>query len=728
VREAEVMLERIPEELKTLRQWHCWKKASGTKIPCQADGSAAKSNDPNTWTNFETACDASGYFAGVAFEITEPYTGIDLDGCLDEEGDLRQWAWEIMARFDGLAFIEVSPSGTGIKILTRAKKPKGMSCLHKIAPTPKQQIEVYDHSRFWTVTGDIWGGNDQIADGQAAVDWLNEKFFAKKPEPKPLPPVAPVAPVSAHPDALLKRAEAYVRSVPGAGEGSRNMAVFNLAGHLFSMIGDRSERLTESQVLDFVRQWNQALESPLGDEELQRTVNSASKNGTPRAEKPPKQFPDDLYPHVDLSKLLADIGKPRSEDEDDEAKMLELVPPVGIIRQVFEYYLTISHRPSAVMGMATAVSFCETLFGRRIRTHTDLRTNDYNVVIAPTGAGKESCETTITRIFWQADPSRVPLLPPDVQSGNGLVKAIHDRPLGLWICDEFGKVLEAILDRKSNNGHAKQIGTHLLKLYSKAAGMYGGAAHADGARNEIIQPHLCLLGLTTGQLFDTLDSKSIQDGLFGRIAFWPVTNRPKRRTARAQPVPEDLETIVRLWLEWEPANPIRKDIPKPVMIEMTPEALERWEAHANAIDEKMEGESESKAAIWGRVAARSMKLAIVHRAARLQDDPATVDWLFCHVEISDVDWGIKMANWLASISCGLIRENLVDRLHERAKAVLFSAAAHGIKKRDLCRAYRSISASEFQAAAMDLQQQGKLSITEEIPEGGGPVSIIYKSI
>ena len=73
------MYERIPDELRSTDQWHCWKLVGGTKIPIQANGSAAKSNDPSTWTDFETASDASQFYSGLAFEISDPWTGIDLD-------------------------------------------------------------------------------------------------------------------------------------------------------------------------------------------------------------------------------------------------------------------------------------------------------------------------------------------------------------------------------------------------------------------------------------------------------------------------------------------------------------------------------------------------------------------------------------------------------------------------------------------------------------------------
>lgn len=719
------MYERTPQELKDLRQWHCWANRNGTKVPVQADGSPAKSNDSSTWTDFETAVDAAGFHSGLAFEITPPYVGIDLDGCIDEDGDLRQWAWEIVARFDGLGFFEVSPSGTGIKIITRAEKPVGMGCVAKIA-TNKQQIEVYAKTRFWTITGDVYGSNVEIGDGQEALNWLFETHFRKQPQaPKPAKPVEPRAMPLSGVDNLLKRADKYMRSIPPAGEGGRNLALFSLAGHLNALVGERGERLTQEQITDICCEWNQTLASPLSDEEIQRTVNSAGRNGTPREDKPPTPFPmDHEYPHVDISAL---IGTRKTEDEDDENWCLQMVPPAGLMREVFEYYCQTSHRRSNVMGLAVALTLCQTLFGRRVRSHTDIRTNDYNVVIAPTASGKEACETTITRILYQADASKVPLLPPDVQSGNGLLKAVSLHPRGLWICDEFGKVLEAILDRKSNNGHAKQIGTHLLKLYSKASGIYGGAAHAEGVRNEIIQPHLCLLGLTTGQIFETIDSRQIQDGLFGRIAFWPVADRPKRQTGSIAHAPESLADTVRQWMGWEPVNLLNQAYPKPKTVEMSSEALERWERHADAIDERMEGESESRAAIWGRVAARAMKLGLCHRAARLQIDPSVCDWSSVRIEQIDIEWGIKLANWLARIACGLVRENVVDRQHERAKAVLLSVAEQspdGVSHRDLSRAYRSISRSEFTAAAKDLEANKRIEIVQE--SSGGRPKVVYR--
>jgi hypothetical protein len=209
------------------------------------------------------------------------------------------------------------------------------------------------------------------------------------------------------------------------------------------------------------------------------------------------------------------------------------------------------------------------------------------------------------------------------------------------------------------------------------------------------------------------------------LAFWPVQNRPKRKTARAVDVPESLAESVRQWLRFEPTG-FNPEFPTPRVLEMSPESLIRWEAHADAIDAKMEHESESRAAIWGRVAARAMKLALVHRCSRLTDDPLKADWLFVQIEQQDIDWGIQAANWLARIACGLIRENVVDLQAHRASSTLQAALAGSgeVSRSDLLRTYRSISASEFNAAAESLQSQGLIQISEE--STGGRKKVVYR--
>lgn len=156
-----VIPENIPADLRALPQWLVWRLESRngkpTKVPFNArTGKCAKSNDPATWCDFETALSAyrTRRYSGIgfAFAAGDGLCGIDLDHVIDREsGAVEPWALEALEKFRG-AYIEVSPSGTGLRIFCRGKPircGKG---------TVEKRIEVYDHSspRYLTVTGAVW--------------------------------------------------------------------------------------------------------------------------------------------------------------------------------------------------------------------------------------------------------------------------------------------------------------------------------------------------------------------------------------------------------------------------------------------------------------------------------------------------------------------------------------------------------------------------------------------
>jgi hypothetical protein len=425
---------------------------------------------------------------------------------------------------------------------------------------------------------------------------------------------------------------------------------------------------------------------------------------------------------VDLSKMLAgDVEPP------DTAEFMEaMIPQEGLIRGVYEFYRTVSQFPSSVMGMATALSFCGTIFGRRIRSQTDLRTNDYNVVMAPTGSGKEACETTILKLIAATGYDLTH--PPDVQSGNGLLATVAEKPCGIWVCDEFGKTLEAMLDKRAN-AYLKQIGTHLLKMYGKAGTTYGGAAHSAGAKNKIIQPHLCLLGLTTPKVFSSITADQVDDGLFGRLAFFVCQDRPKMVISEQQPPSDWLVGQVRKWIEWAPTTQgLMGDTPSPETLAMTPEAFTRWQTHSDKIRERMDSEGELRAGVWCRVAARTMKLAMIHRAARLRDDPGTTEWALIHIENQDIEWAVVMSNFLARTSCNLLLDGVADMQQHQAQERILAAlrVREEITEREIARSHQKITTAQFAAAAKSLQESGMIVVEFIKPAKGGRAKVVYK--
>ncbi len=179
----------VPRELRDRAQWVCWRfeqrGGKPTKVPICARGGRADSSRSDTWATFKQA--VSSYLgdralAGVGFVFShdDPFCGIDLDNCLNDSGTIKPWALEIVQSF--ASYTEVSPSGLGVKLFCRARKP-GKRCR---TAYEDGEIEIYDSGRFFTVTGERWLDSPTICnDAQAALDALYERLF---PERQPAAP------------------------------------------------------------------------------------------------------------------------------------------------------------------------------------------------------------------------------------------------------------------------------------------------------------------------------------------------------------------------------------------------------------------------------------------------------------------------------------------------------------------------------------------------------------
>lgn len=176
------MYENIPQTLKNLPNWICWKAIPQPrpddpehigKIPINPKtGGNAQSNNPDTWANFDTAVKASEQYSGIGFMFgNSPFFGVDIDGI---EPDIREFLDGgdcIVSEFIHAlqSYAELSPSGKGIHIICRGELPKGAR--------HRGNVEMYDFGRFFTVTGNSFGGYPGIADCTAAIKPLHEKYL-----------------------------------------------------------------------------------------------------------------------------------------------------------------------------------------------------------------------------------------------------------------------------------------------------------------------------------------------------------------------------------------------------------------------------------------------------------------------------------------------------------------------------------------------------------------------
>jgi len=152
-----VILANIPLELRKVPRWVMWsfvqvgdgENKRWAKMPLQVTGKSASSTNPATWTDFISAEQAynSSKFDGIGFVFShdDDLVGIDLDDCYAEQSGFINAAMQQLAgQVDG--YMEISPSGTGVKIFTRSN-PFASHADHAIG------FEAYANSRFFTVTG-----------------------------------------------------------------------------------------------------------------------------------------------------------------------------------------------------------------------------------------------------------------------------------------------------------------------------------------------------------------------------------------------------------------------------------------------------------------------------------------------------------------------------------------------------------------------------------------------
>lgn len=196
----------IPQELKDLRAWLCFKKEPRegkiTKLPKSAHYNAdvrtnkgkvmgwnASTSHPKTWDSFSSCVEqvkrARQYNDGIGLVITPPYVGIDLDHVLDSNTKeiIKPQAAEVVRRFMGKAYIEVSPSGDGLHIITKGSKA-GLACKNE-----KLAFEIYQTQwdgksettsggRYLTMTGNaLEGSSSELRETQEELDWFCAEFM-----------------------------------------------------------------------------------------------------------------------------------------------------------------------------------------------------------------------------------------------------------------------------------------------------------------------------------------------------------------------------------------------------------------------------------------------------------------------------------------------------------------------------------------------------------------------
>jgi len=537
--------DNIPQELKDLKQWLCWKLEDSdigrpTKVPYDAKtGLHASITNPFTWCDYNTAANSvkMGNYSGIGFVFTrnDPYAGIDLDDA-GEDATAHDRQLKVYTEFN--SYSERSPSGKGLHIIIKGNVKHGRR---------RSKIEVYSSERFFTMTGDVYK-DAPIAERQTLLDILWEQMgngskiaiYDKDYN----------GPETISDDEIRRKA---------AEATNRDKFSTLLQGDWTTLYSSQSEAdLALINILAFYTQ---------NREQITRIFRGSKLGIRDKAWRDDyikynidKSF-DMMLPPIDLDTLSNNLAEAWANTKitssgtsrvPEERSTLEAIKsegnsatpyipnqktksiyPPGLVGEIAEFIEAQAPRPVPEIALAGAIALMSGVCGRSYNiSGTGL--NSYTMLLANTGRGKEAAKSGISKLL-AATIDKVPhineyLGPSQIASMQALQRTLADNPCFVTIQGEIGLKLQqfASVRAQSNDILLKAL---LLDLYNKSGetDVLQGSVYADKANNvpSVQSPAFSWFGESTPETFyAALNEGLIADGLIPRFSI--IEYRGKR--------------------------------------------------------------------------------------------------------------------------------------------------------------------------------------------------------
>ena len=231
------------------------------------------------------------------------------------------------------------------------------------------------------------------------------------------------------------------------------------------------------------------------------------------------------------------------ENKHETLLPLELTHIPGLIEAQTNYTESISMYPNRRAAFVGALAMLAFASGRRYRSESNIRTNEYFVCYAKSGSGKDMPRKVNKAIAMECGCASY--VSDVVGSGEGLQDALLIKAKFLLQNDEFDTLLRAISEDKS--GNKESLIRELLTEYGSAGStitkrsLSASAKGRENVKDFCIYPHFVLYGSTVGQyLFETLNDRVLSNGLIARCLLADCGLRQNRQRATWRDVPEDI--------------------------------------------------------------------------------------------------------------------------------------------------------------------------------------------
>lgn len=617
--------ENIPLEMRTYRQWVMWRfedteGKKPTKVPYSAlTGRLASVTDSATWASFDECVHAmqTGWYTGIGFVLSEsdPYSFIDLD---DTQGDQTALDRQIKIFNEFHSYAERSPSGNGLHIIVKGSIPAGRR---------RSFIEIYSSARYMTMTGDVYR-NVPIAD---CNDLLNV-LWGQMAEGS-----AATAVYAGMAEAKESDEEVYKRALSAA-NGDKFNDLFN--GNWQYLYQSQSE--ADFALVDIVAFYTQ------NRAQIQRIFRASALGKREKAQRQDyvnymlnKCF-DRMLPPVDVdglqNKLNEILEAKRIEEEQNapsnNAQTPQAAPapakpvkanlsrdiyslPPGLVGEIAQFIYAQAPRPVPEIALAGALGLVAGIAGRAFNvSHTGL--NQYILLLAPTGTGKEAITSGIDKLMAQVVrtvPAAADFIGPgEIASSQAIIKYMSRGPVSFTsVLGEFGIHLQQMASHNAPP-HLLGLRRFMLDVYNKSGegrvlkpSIY---SDKDKNTNSILAPAPTFVGESTPEKFyEGLHEGLISEGLLPRFSVIEYHgDRPPMNHDhyKAQPSFELIDKLSTLCAHALMLNSQHRAI----HVQFSPEAdsiFKQFDEHCDL--QINSSDREVRRHLWNRGSLKAMKLA-----------------------------------------------------------------------------------------------------------------------
>ncbi len=543
--------ERIPAELQGYAQWLVWRyedldAKKPTKVPYSArTGRLASVTDASTWCTFAEACQsaASGQYSGIGFVLTagDPFAFIDLD---DANGDDIAVSHQMDIFNSVNSYAEKSPSGQGLHIILKGEIPCGRR---------RNFVEIYSSERYMTMTGNVFrdttinsGFNDylnalyeQMSVGKNVAAFYLGLEAAKYTNEKVLELASTAANKEKFNDLFYEGN--WQKYYP-----SQSEADFALV----DIIAFYSENRAQVQ--------NLFLQSALGQREKSRAQY--------RINYTLNRCFDRMIPPVDidglrnkLEEILAKNKQPVIEEAEEilnETESVFSIPP-GLVGEIAQFIYAQANRQAPEIALAGAIGLMAGIVGRAYNiSGTGL--NQYILLLAPTGTGKEAVASGIDKLMAQVIrtvPAASEFIGPgEVASGQAILKYMSRGANSfVSIMGEVGITMQQMCAINAPS-HLVSLRRFMLDAFNKSGegkilrpSIY---SDKDKNTNAVQSPAFSFFGESTAeQFYEGLHDGMITSGFLPRISIFeyygkrPATNENHLNTKPSFELIDRLSTM-----------------------------------------------------------------------------------------------------------------------------------------------------------------------------------------